>query len=201
MGSKMTNYLDFFTSLRAPLESLPLGPYAALCIALWAVASVVRKRRPAWWMWLLKRWPCDPESLQAHIFQALPTTVLGGLFAGLTTLSLEEAAFGALSGLAAPVWHHLVKLSPAPYQGALNDAATKWTRARKAGLGSILFLLALGCAPQKGPTQAQLNCIQDAANNWRLEVASCAAWGRSAEECGLDELTAKRKEEEEACVK
>lgn len=168
----MTNYLDLFTKLRAPLEQVPLGPYAALCLSLWAVAAIVRRFRPQWWSWLLRVWPGDPESLQAHLFQALPTTVLGGLFAGVTTGSLEGAAFGALSGLFSPLVHHVAKVAPGPYSGSLRDKARQWEKAERARLG-LLFLGLFGCTEPRHPERndCYLEADRIAAQDYLTECA------------------------------
>lgn len=54
----------------------------------------------------------------------------------------------------------------------------------------------IGCSSSK----AQERCISSAQDAWRAEVADCADEGLSAEECGLNELTERRAENEKACV-
>lgn len=142
------NWKDLFTPAREVLAALPivgdLGPYAALTLAVWVLIWGVRRYRPTWWAWLLRLGP-DPEGALTHFAQAVPAAVIGALWAGGTTLELEQAAYGLLAGLAAPLWHHALKALPVPYQGVLQDRAVVFSRALRNSGVALLLLCCLGC--------------------------------------------------------
>lgn len=160
----LEKWTQLWLSLRAPLAHLPivgdLGPYAALTLAVWAVVWAVRRYRPSWWARLL-RLGIDPEGALSHFIQAVPGAIIGGLWAGGTTLDVEQAAYGLLFGLFAAPLHHLVKLSPAAYQGALRDRANLYAKAMK-GIGlSLVLLTCTGCT--KADMLKVVNTADDAA--------------------------------------
>jgi len=116
-------WLEFWKNARESLATIPvvgdLGPYGQLTLAVWALLWAVRRYRPTWWAWLL-RTPLDPEGAFSHFLQAVPGAVIGALWAGGTTLDVEQAAYGLLSGLGSALLHHAIKASPLPYSGKLT---------------------------------------------------------------------------------
>lgn len=132
-------------TIRTTLASVhPIGPYALLAFVLWALAYAVRRWLPSVWL-IFTLWP-DSKSAVSHVIQALPTTIVGAAWAGITTGGdPREFVFGGIAGLAAPVWHHVLKAVPGPYRGPLNDAAARlWKRLRRSS-GLLLVLVLPGC--------------------------------------------------------
>lgn len=132
----LEKWTQLWLSLRAPLAHLPivgdLGPYAALTLVVWAVVWAVRRYRPAWWARLL-RLGIDPEGALSHFVQAAPGAIIGALWAGGTTLDVEQAAYGLLAGLGSALLHHVAKLVPGPYRGALKVASLELWECTRCG--------------------------------------------------------------------
>lgn len=63
---------------------------------------------------------------------------------------------------------------------------------------AILAASSLSLCSLPPKTQA---CLDDAAGKWRNAVAVCELEGKTADECGLDDLTERRRIEEEECLK
>ena len=175
--------------------------------ALWLAAYVVRARFPVLWM-PFTRWP-NPESPISHVIQALPTTAIGAAFAGWQLGGLDGALRGALWGAGAPVLHHVVKALPVKYRGALNDAATKWLNAQKAG-GVGLLLLLTGCSsslPSPSEitealdaelTAEQRECVGAVSAGATLRAGVC---GKNNEgSCNNDRIFAEALEAKLACL-
>ena len=160
----MKNYLEFWAPIRDWLSSSPLGvagPVFALMFALWGAFYIVRTFFPALWLPLTK-WPSEDNAI-SHIVQGFPSMIMGAIVGGGTTFELKWTLLGALGGVLAPVWHHLVKLSPVAYQGALRDAANRWVKAaRNSGL-MLLVLLLWGCTKQLPPDEPIYQTCQAAA--------------------------------------
>lgn len=129
-------------------------------ILCWIIIYSVRRWLPAVWS-PLTRWP-SAESPASHALQGLPSALLGAGLAWLSSPegSVESALLGALLGALAPIGHHVLRLLPGPYQGALRDAAwraaskaEKWAAAKDAGKVGVLLLLLSGCTSTLTPAQ------------------------------------------------
>lgn len=159
------------------LESInPILPWAILVFALWLGAYVIRTRLPALWA-PLTRWP-DSKRPLSKIVQGLPTVIAGAAFAGVQLGDVEGAVLGAMAGALAPVWHHILKASPAPYRGAMSDAAKKLINARKSA--GLLVLLAIGCGGDRPPktaaeilTSDEVLCVAEQSASAAKRAASC----------------------------
>jgi hypothetical protein len=142
------NWKELFSPFREVLTGLPivgnLGPYAALTLVVWVCIWAVRRYRPAWWAWMLRLGP-DPEGALLHFYQSVPGALLGAVLAGGTTLELEQAAWGLLCGPAAALWHHVVKVAPVPYQGALRAIKSRASDTAKKSLLLLVLLLTQSC--------------------------------------------------------
>lgn len=138
-------------TIRAALIAVhPIAPYGFLAFCLWFGAYGVRRWLPSLWL-PLTLWP-DRESPVAHVIQALPTTVVGAAWAGFTTGGEPlEFVFGAVSGAAAPIWHHFLKALPIAYRGPLNDAAARiWQSLKRASRGLLVLSVLLVALPSCG---------------------------------------------------
>jgi hypothetical protein len=112
--------MNIFVESRLWLEGInPAAPFLSLTLCSWLATYAVRKYCPALWSALLRWGP--PGGWLENTLQTLPSVLasaaLGALGAGDDPWS---AAKGAASGMLAPLIHHLVKASPAPYRGALG---------------------------------------------------------------------------------
>lgn len=110
-----------FVAIRGWLEAVnPNLPWLLLVAASWSGTYAARRWAPVQWAAVIK-WG-KPGGLTEHLLQALPGTIaaaaLGALGAGGDPWS---AAKGALAGSLAPLWHHLLKLAPVPYKGAMGE--------------------------------------------------------------------------------
>lgn len=112
--------LNFLRFVRETLASIhPLAPWVFLSLAIWAGVTVWRKHWPQSWEWF-SNWP-SPTSAAAHMIQALPSAIIGAAFAAWSTGGgIDMAAMGAISGLGAPLIHHILKAAPGSYKGALG---------------------------------------------------------------------------------
>lgn len=115
--------------------ALQVGPYTALAFGIFFAAYCIRRWKPTWW----KKLTMDSSS---DLIQSIPVVLIGLIAGGATPLEVE---YTALSSLVAIGIHHLLKLSPAKYRGAVKDiageAADKWLEAKKRASLTGLFLL------------------------------------------------------------
>lgn len=110
----------------------PSAPYLALALGLFLAVWAVRRFLPS--LWLPLTLVGAPGSPLSHILQTLPSVIFGAVFAAYSTGDgVHEAVRGAVAGALAPTIHHILKLAPGPYQGALNLAAASFAR----GMGWI----------------------------------------------------------------
>jgi hypothetical protein len=122
------------TPMRIYLEAIhPAAPWALLTLVIWLAVYASRKWFPAAWLWLDA---LTPDGLIGHALQGLPA-VLGGALASAFASGGDYALLwlGALSGALAPIVHHLAKVAPGPYQGAIRRVEQQMTRRIVGGLG------------------------------------------------------------------
>lgn len=153
----------------------PLLPYLILSSLVWLTVYSVRRWLPSAWA-PLTRWP-SAESPASHVLQGLPSVILGAIGASLTSPGepVWSAVYGAIAGALAPLWHHLLRALPCPYQGVLRDAvwssskrAEAWAKAQDAGKVGLLVLLLVGCQSTLSPAQQaeRQACLAHVESEW-----------------------------------
>jgi hypothetical protein len=118
-----------------------LAPWAALTFAIWVSFYIVRKFAPKLWAlpallplkerletwlelvlpfgWLNSVLPL--LNLAWSAWQGLPAVLVGAMVDAVQNhVDVGHAWRGALAGALAPLAHHILKLAPIPYQGALG---------------------------------------------------------------------------------
>lgn len=177
-------------ALRLWLEAIhPITPWLALSLGAWLVVYEWRKLLPGLW---LKLETLD-KSLSVAL-GALPsvimTTAVGALTAGRDPWIVVGAS---LMGVAAPLFHHLLKALPIPYRGEPRTEPVKPPLTML-----LLVLLCAGCGKNQPPpkyTADELLCIADAERVKLEDMQAC-------EPCSderIDVIMDKRKAAGRAC--
>jgi hypothetical protein len=101
----------------------PDFPWVFLAVAIWTVQYFLRRFAPKVWVLAFSWIPADLPQMAQHVLQGLPSALIGAAIpaiasGGDTTAAVKGALFGAL----APLWHHMLKAIPGPYDGALAPA-------------------------------------------------------------------------------
>jgi len=98
-------------------------PWLVLFASIWGVQWLLRRYAPAVWQLVFSWIPDDTNALLANAIQALPSVVIGAAIPALASHGdVKQAALGAVCGLFAPIWHHVLKAAPGSYTGALGAA-------------------------------------------------------------------------------
>jgi hypothetical protein len=131
-----------------------------LPVAIWLSIYLVRKKLPMLWavpalLWLRDEWKASAPpwaqqllDLAWHVWQGLPSVLLGAAFGAVTSGGdIALAMKGALYGALAPVLHLALKHLPGAYRGALALRGTPLTAWVLIGLSPAL----IRCAAQQIP--------------------------------------------------
>ncbi len=172
----------FLQAARAWLAAINPGlPAAALVLVLWASQAAVRRYLPGAWAYMAKLGPKGQEA--RRLWQALPSLAGGALLGALTSgLDPWESVTAAVVGAATPLFHHLLKASPLPYQGELGEP--KKTDSKKgppstggAMVGLIIpaFILLGACTPAHWAAQREAaEVVASVANDRVLGILETA---------------------------
>jgi len=98
----------------------PALPWALIPLAIWCTTYATRRWLPSLWAKLdAKLLPTGKPV--SNLLLSLPSVAAGGL-AGVYLMGggdYKRAVLGALAGVLAPIWHHVLKALPVvPYDGA-----------------------------------------------------------------------------------
>lgn len=175
--NKLTLYA---LSLRLWLEAIhPMTPWLALSLGAWATVYLWRKLLPGLWLCL--------ETLDKPLsiaIGALPSVIMTTAVGALTAGSDPWIVVGAsLMGVAAPLFHHLLKALPIPYRGEPTAKPVPTSRTML-----LLVLMCGGC----GSSQREI-CYAESRARFVVAQESCD------DEACIDDLLARRKAEQEAC--
>ena len=113
--------MNVFEQIRSALEGInPNAPGALLMLCSWLGTYAARKWLPVQWAALTK-WGAEGGKLE-HVLGALPGLVASAAIAALWANSDPWlAATDAFKAALAPLLHHVLKLAPVPYRGAMGE--------------------------------------------------------------------------------
>lgn len=101
----------------------PDFPWVFLTAAIWITQYLLRRFYPKLWVLAFSWVPGDFPDMAQRVLQGLPSTLIGAAIPALASGGdTSEAVKGALFGALAPLWHHMLKALPGPYDGALTPA-------------------------------------------------------------------------------
>lgn len=164
-------------------------PYVSLTAIAYALVYAWRKVHPRSWLWLESRLPFAAEldageELAHNIALSLPSVVIGGALAALTTGgSVLPTVLGAVAGAFAPLLHHTRKFLPFdPYQGKVAPVKPKTPL-----LPLLMVCLSLvGCPSSAGGTHPQVPCDAGDTLDQVALAAHAAECRRLVQGCGTD---------------
>jgi hypothetical protein len=102
----------------------PDFPWVCLTVLIWLVQYLTRRFAPKVWVVAFSWMPTDLPDMIQRIVQGLPSVLVGALIPAIASGgNPKQALLGALFGAFAPLWHHILKSLPGPYQGVLTPPA------------------------------------------------------------------------------
>lgn len=115
-----------FAQVRDTIAILhPDAPWVALTLGIWIVQWACRRWAPGLWQACFRWVPEDTGKMARAVMMGLPSVVVGAALPAMAAgVDWKAAAVGAAMGALAPVWHHVLRAAPGPYQGALKLPAT-----------------------------------------------------------------------------
>jgi hypothetical protein len=174
--------IDYLSSLH------PLLPPGLLVLLVWLPQYLVRRYKPLWWQQFAELGPSG--ATVGKVWQALPSVVAGAAVTAFSTGTGNptDMACGALVGALAPLWHHLLKWLPGPYQGGSEPAATP--ASKRAGISALILFLFVGCAAtervvcspealillEQSFLSESLGVIKSGACDGYAQIDHCPAW-------------------------
>jgi hypothetical protein len=101
----------------------PDAPWVGLTLGIWLVQWALRRWAPGVWSVLFSWVPADMGKMSRSVAMGLPSVIVGAALPAMAAgVDWRAAAIGAGMGAIAPLWHHLLRAAPGPYQGALRRA-------------------------------------------------------------------------------
>jgi len=176
-----------------------LLPYAAICIAYFALVYAVRRWLPSVWLRLERIVPEGVGVPVSNILLALPGVAFGATVAALSSGgSLPVAFYGAVSASLAPVLHHALKALPVPYQGAVRTVGKQLDAKARAKLGgaSLFLLVLLGCARPAGRDACYARADAEAFQSY---LTACADYPSTRECPAANEIEERHRVAQEVC--
>lgn len=124
-----------FAAIRDALAHVhPDAPWVVLTAGIWLVQYLLRRFQPKVWSMLFSWVPEDTNAMVWTMLHALPSVVMGAALPAFASgMNLRAAVTGAVFGALAPIWHHVLRAVPGPYEGALKALGASATVTPKDG--------------------------------------------------------------------
>lgn len=164
--------------------------YVLVTLAVLLTIYVSRKLLPWPWAWLASK-----DGALVEVIKGAPAVLLGATFAVEAGGDYHAAFLGSLSGLFSIAGHHILKLLPVPYQGAVGEGILKLV-AKMIGLGIVLTIF-VGCAGVQWPSSPTCTA---AVNSALADLVADVLFGTGDVQSQLGELAKKYTPEAVLCA-